>query len=683
MSKNSNVKKTKKGRQVFLIVNVAYTLNFISKKNAGEIFKQYKKDGDTFDTESYMLEQKFINKQTLSSLKKATDTFGTIQDDTRFGSLCTSFDFLTEGNLDIALEEQKLLQNKGDAKKLGDLLSQAGMLSKGQRDLILIKQKANQKTGEGSGTNEKKEVTASDIDISNMRKIKSDDLLFLISDDLLAVYLQKTEEFDPDTSIEDLKKIISDLKIIHGVVNDGQLQIFLNSKGFIKEKYFTLAVGDEPVSGIDAIEKIHFKEEYKDAGKISIDGRIDYKERGNIPIVKTDGLLAEKIPAQKGEAGLNVFDEFIPPGPPKDFSLKFGKGVKISEDGLRIYAAVNGYPQRDAAGKVIVKEVFVIDGDVDYETGHVNYDKSVNITGTVKNGFKVNAIDIVVNEVDGGFLHAKGNVLVKKGIIDARVSAKGTVTAGYISRSKIACFGDIEAVKEISDSEILSDGECRVSRGKIFASSITAKRGVEIRNIGSEKAKRVSITVGTSPNYNKKSKEIKTLIENAKNELKQIASLKNNTLTQIKKINSAMSQISASTQKNQELIKTLYSRNNNETEILQLGMIEANENLKNLEIEKVEIEDKLQKLQDTEANCTQLIEKGIQEQDILKKIEQDSHPKPVVKVEGTLVSGSFISGRYSKVIINKNRNRVKIMEVKSTENDPLRKNPWEMVIASL
>ena len=614
---------TKKDKQILMFVNIAHTLNFISKKIAGKILRQYKKTGHTFDPTSYMLDKRYINKLDLLSLKKSLRAFETIQDDARFGALCISFNFLTNSNLEFALREQKLLIAKGQSMKLGELLAEAGMTSKGQRHLVLIKQKANLKAfaklSEVEGRGEKNFI----INKKSMREIKGDNLIFFIQHDSLMAYLSKTASFDSATSLEELKQFIANQRIVHGVSNDEQLQHFLDSKKYSQGDYFKLAEGDAPIDGVDATKKIYFKEEYKVAGKVGIDGNIDYKERGHIPFVNKNDLLAEKIPAREGESGLDIFDKILPPEAPKEIFLKPGTGTKTSADGLKIYAGVYGYPKKTITDEILVNEIFVIDGDVDYNTGHINYNKSVKITGSIKNGFKVNAIDIVADEIDGGIIHAQGDVVIKKGIIDTKINAKGKITASYILRSNISCFGDIVVLKEIADSRILSDGQCRVKAGKVFASSITVKKGADIRNIGAEKAKRVTLTIGTSPNYDKKSKELDELIKEKQNELEQI----------------------------------IYEKNNLPNEI--------------------------KKFKDAEAECSKLLGKYIKDKLILKKTDQGNPPKPVVKVKGTIVSGTMILGKHSKLIINKSQKRVKIIDTKISGNDTSKKDLWEMVISEL
>jgi uncharacterized protein (DUF342 family) len=677
----STAKKTKKDKQVLMLVNIAHTLNFITKKTAGKILRRYKKIGAAFDPMSHMLEKKYIDKLDLIPLKNSLDAFETIQDDARFGALCISFNFLTNSNLELALKEQKLLIKQGKNIKLGELLEEAGMTSKGQRHLVLIKQKANLKAIEGLSKRTKSEGK-NDFKI-DMRKIREDNLIFFIQNDSLTAYLKKTESFDSATSLDKLKQLITKQGIVHGVANDEQLQFFLDSEEYLQDNYFQLAKGDASIAGIDATKKVCFQEEYKVAGKIGIDGNIDYRERGAIPSVKKNELLAEKTPAKEGESGLNIFDEIIPPEMPRDTFLKYGTGAKISEDGLRIYAEVNGYPKKERNGEIIVNEIFVIKGDVDYRTGNINYDKSVNISGSIKNGFKVNAIDIVADEVDGGILNARGNVIVRKGIIDAKIKAEGTVTASHISRSNISCFGDIVVIKEISDSRIFSDGKCRVDVGKVFASSITAKGGADIRNIGAEKAKRVALTVGTSPNYDKKLKRINKLIENKQNELEQIIYEKNNTPNEIREIMVIITNLSASIVKDRATIEQLDSADKDKNEMMHQAIEKANEKIKNLKMKKQEFEYKFQKAKEAEPVCSKIVRKLVKEKFLLKKTNQNNQPKPVVKVEGTIIAGTLVSGIYSKVIVNKQKNRVRIMETQKIEDDTQTKGFWEMIISDL
>lgn len=58
--------------------------------------------------------------------------------------------------------------------------------------------------------------------------------------------------------------------------------------------------------------------------------------------VELDQLIVEKIPASPGLPGFTVTGNMLPSPIGKDVSLKFGENVRISEDGLKIYADIPG-----------------------------------------------------------------------------------------------------------------------------------------------------------------------------------------------------------------------------------------------------------------------------------------------------------------------------------------------------
>jgi len=141
---------------------------------------------------------------------------------------------------------------------------------------------------------------------------------------------------------------------------------------------------------------------------------------------------------------------------------------------------------------------------VDFNTGHVIFDKNVYITGSIKNGFRVEAIDVVAKTVDGGIIKAQGDVFIQNGITESVIEAKGNIKAGFMHRSKVACMGDMTIVKEIVDTEIFLEGTFEMNRGRVYTSSIMAKGGAKIYRIGSEKSGPSTIMVGASGYLEKK-----------------------------------------------------------------------------------------------------------------------------------------------------------------------------------
>ena len=82
-------------------------------------------------------------------------------------------------------------------------------------------------------------------------------------------------------------------------------------------------------------------------------------------------------------------EEIIEIPPAIDIELKIGQGAQLSDDGLKILAEVQGFPVYTMSRHIAVYQEYTTEGDVDYETGHINYDGNVNVNGRIKSGFKV------------------------------------------------------------------------------------------------------------------------------------------------------------------------------------------------------------------------------------------------------------------------------------------------------
>jgi len=113
-----------------LIIKIALFLNYLKKDDHSKLIRELQKLQKTtkeVDVLKVMLTQKFLNMQDLNALKKICIGFAKAHEDSRLGALCINFGFLTQSNLDLALEEQKRLADSGTHIMLGDLLVDAGM----------------------------------------------------------------------------------------------------------------------------------------------------------------------------------------------------------------------------------------------------------------------------------------------------------------------------------------------------------------------------------------------------------------------------------------------------------------------------------------------------------------------------------------------------------------------------
>lgn len=679
-----------------LIIKIALFLNFLSKENYQKLTRDMsrRKNNPEKDILNIMLQKKYVAQQDIFNLKKACFNFSKAQEDKRFGTLCINFGFLTQSNLNLALEEQKRLIDTGQAIMLGDLLVDAGMLYEKQRKLILQKQKIDSHClkaddtvdkPDSEETVDKPDTEETAFDKNNMREIRETGIILLIQNDALKAFITKTKDFDSAMDLSDLKFLLEKNGIIYGVVDDDSLEVFIKDNT-AKDQFLEIANGLEPIDGTDAQIIYMFEKDYLKAGQMGKDGTIDFKDRGDIPFLEKGDILAEKIPPKEGKDGVNIYGDIIPKADAMDITFNIGKGVRLSKDELKVLADVEGNPKVKPGGEISVNDAYFIEGDVDYTTGHVKFDKNVYITGTIKSGFRVEAIDVVANTMDGGIIKAEGDVFIQNGITESNIQAKGSIKAGFIHKSKISCMGDVNIVKEIADTEALLEGSFEMNRGRMFSSTIFAKGGAKIYSIGSEKAKPSTITVGTSIYLEKELKNIDAVIEKRQNLLENKTIEKNKIEDELSIIieklkNFDQSRIRTVSMIN-EMEKNSGEKPDSKIDLFQKSLDEADKKIHDLNDQKALLETRLRKTTNDIIVASESVKTSVKEKFTLKRLNKVNPPKPILDVAGKVLAGTKVSGRHSNTVINQKLTRSRIMELNSQGFDGQNRG-WEMIITSL
>jgi uncharacterized protein (DUF342 family) len=683
-----------------LIIKIALFLNYLKKDDHPKLIKKLQalqKTNKDVDVLKVLLVNKYINQADFNSLKKICIGFATVHEDSRLGSLCINFGFLTQSNLDLALEEQKRLAEAGKNIMLGDLLVDAGMISERQRNLLLQKQKfeglAKRGTGQSAQTDSKQDAPSDnspDYDISNMRETREAEFVLLVSNDGLTALIKKTEQFDNAMLLADLKFLLEKNGIIYGLADDDSLETFIKDPKY-KDTLFEVARGLEPIDGTDAQIIYMFERDYLKPGELAEDGTIDFKERGEIPFVSQGDVLAEKIPPKAGKDGVSVYGDSIAQCEASDISLSLGKGVRGSSDGLKVISVVEGNPKVSPTGEISVNDAYFIEGDVDYTTGHIKFDKNVYITGSIKSGFRVEAIDVVANTIDGGIVKAKGDVFIQNGITDSAIEAKGSIKAGFVHRSKASCLGDMTVVKEVVDTDAMLEGTFEMRKGRLFSSTICAKGGAKIYQIGSERTKPSTITVGASIYLETELKNIDKSIERRQNVLENKNLEKNKLTSQLAVIDEKLDNFDQSRKRTLAMIEEMKkktaqapdSASDSKIDLFQKGLDEADKKIHVLLDQKALIETQLKKIATEIKTSADAVKQSVQEKFRLKRMNQTQPPRPILDAEGIILSGTKISGRFANLVVRETLSRSRIMEMNQNQSDNPSKRGWEMIVTSL
>ncbi|NLB89218.1 MAG: DUF342 domain-containing protein [Syntrophomonadaceae bacterium] len=322
-------------------------------------------------------------------------------------------------------------------------------------------------------------------------------------------------------TLEDAKEALAKNNIVEGI-KESELRELVSQKRWGQK--ILVAEGKPPVNGENA--KIVFKFPLlseRIGPKIDEDGKANYHDLGLIYNVKMGQLLAEKIPATPGTPGIDVTGKVIPPKPGLDFRLPKGKNTFSDDNDTMVLAAIDGNVTiRD--NRIVVDQVYELNGDVDFSSGNIDFVGDVVIHGNVNSGFKVHAEgDIQVNGfIEGAEVVAKGNIFVRGGITTGNkgiVKAGGDLVARFVDNSRVEAGGDILIRKAIIQSVVKAGGSVRVRDRKatILGGVIQASMEVESRVLGSQLATGTIVEVGVNPHYRE---EYQKLIK-LRNELKK------------------------------------------------------------------------------------------------------------------------------------------------------------------
>ena len=315
-----------------------------------------------------------------------------------------------------------------------------------------------------------------------------------VSEDKLEAYICPRGKVPLEISLGDIKELLAMRGIQYGIVDDTVITEYLKNRP-IRKKPWKIAEGKAPGPARNDEVKYYFDTDSLKIGTLKDGGIVDFKDRGEIPHAKKGDLIAEKIPGVDGTGGMDVFGLIFPAPKAKNIKLRCGKGAEKSEDGLKVFAKLDGRPEISAHGKLFVLPELKISGDVGLDTGHIEFDGNIDVHGSVQDGFRVRGGKLSAKEILKAEIDIAGDIVVLGGIIGARIKTGGSVRAKHVNASDIEALGDVVVENELLNSRIESSGACLVKGGTILSSSISARKGIEANEIGSDTSKPCTLAV--------------------------------------------------------------------------------------------------------------------------------------------------------------------------------------------
>jgi uncharacterized protein len=521
--------------------------------------------------------------------------------------------------------------------------------------------------------------------------------LIITEDKMKAIIKLKTPNPE-QINLEQIKEYMEENGVKKGIKDDEVIKSWLSVAGSENDA-FVVANGDKPKQPKNAEIKYHFAIDFRHAGKVDEDGRIDFKDRGDIPFVEKDTCLSTKIFPEEGVPGVDVLGEIVPVDEPVEHSFGAGTGVRESEDGTKIYADIEGQPHLDSLGNISVFSELMIDGDVSFETGNIEFEGNIVVTGIVREGFSIKGASLTAEQVEGAEVNLSGDLNVSSGIVDANlINVKGTVQAKYVNNSNIYGFEDLIVQKEIIDSKVQLSGACINEGGKILASEINAKGGITVGSIGTEVSTPSRLKVGTDERINflvaKLDMQIKKNIDTV-TELEQAISVRekeNHELhkkisehayvqdrAQLKLKNLEKEKFDLEVSKDVDSLQKLYKFEEELMEKAKEAEDEINQGFEHQNIvanEMSHTKEKIKKLKESNDNYAEKKKK-------LLEFTAKKESVPEVKASGTIMSQTRIDGPNGFVVIKEPTSRCKIVQVMQKDENSKAPGFHEMIITDL
>jgi uncharacterized protein (DUF342 family) len=358
-----------------------------------------------------------------------------------------------------------------------------------------------------------------------------------VAKDKMTAWLTMTPAYGgAPVTFEQIRQALSEKGVVSGLITAAEIE------ALIKEGRATdhiIAQGIPPVPGLDAQFHSLIPEMQERRPQINDRGIADFRDLGQLILVKQgDPLMRRTLPTE-GKKGQNILGQVLTPKPTKNtpFSAEVKGAMFAPDDSDLLVSTIVGQPVLIPNGVMVSPTITV--PQVNISSGNLSFDGTINILGDVMEGMKVYALgDIFVGgTVEAAEIEAGGNISIKGGVIgnndsnggsatsmNGKISCKGSVTARFAKYVSIEAGTSI-IIEEYSMNNQLTAlnqivvGKPGGKKGLIIGGSACAMMLVQAASIGSGTGIKTYIQAGLNPHTQEQLNNIERQIEaNEKNQ---------------------------------------------------------------------------------------------------------------------------------------------------------------------
>jgi len=358
-----------------------------------------------------------------------------------------------------------------------------------------------------------------------------------VAKDKMSAWLTLTPAYGgAPVTFEQIRQSLKEKGIVSGLITSAEIEAVLK-EGHATD--YLIAQGMPPVPGLDAQFHSLVPEMQERRPQINEHGIADYRNLGNLILVKQgDPLMRRTLPTE-GKKGKNILGQILTPKPSQNTPFASDlKGATFDPDDCDLLvSSIIGQPLLIPNGVMVSPTITV--PKVDISTGNLSFDGTINILGDVMEGMKVYALNdiFICGTVEAAELEAGGNISIKGGVIGnsdtnsslaasagGKISCKGSVSVRFAKYFNIVAGTNIVIEEYSMNNQLTAMNQILVGKpggkkGLIIGGTARAMMLVQAASVGSDVGIKTYIQAGLNPHTQEQLNAIDREIEtNGKNQ---------------------------------------------------------------------------------------------------------------------------------------------------------------------
>jgi hypothetical protein len=317
----------------------------------------------------------------------------------------------------------------------------------------------------------------------------------VVADNAMTAWYVNLPQFSPhrQPSAGDIGKLLNKGGVSHGIVHAEISELCKLLEQGAAPVWNAVARGMLAVPGEDG--RLEFSvDRDKVAGTIREDGSMDMRDLNLVQTVDGGACIAVLYPPTAGQAGYTLSGVKLETIPGQELNVEAKDNVRVEDgdNGTLVFFAEKPGLVLYQNETITVEPLYLVKGNVDFSTGNIDVDCTLQINGSICSDFIVKCtknVRVAGAVEPGAKVMVQGDLEVKGGILGetTEVTVLGNLQAGYIQAAKLVVKGEIHVRQYIYVSHVRSIGAIEVGPGSgarggsiaggvvCSSSSITAK----------------------------------------------------------------------------------------------------------------------------------------------------------------------------------------------------------------